>query len=97
LQNAPPKNMPVITRVLWLRGYPKNEMRPRHFIQGVCEMSLLAEAEINLHSQRPWAIPAVEQMLTHHSTNVLAPKLLAQATLNPNMPRTALLAALVFR
>ncbi|HXR03693.1 MAG TPA: hypothetical protein VN836_03190, partial [Verrucomicrobiae bacterium] len=29
LQNAPPKNMPVITRVLWLRGYPKNEMRPR--------------------------------------------------------------------
>jgi len=32
LQNAPPKNMPVITRVLWLRGYPKNEMRPGEYL-----------------------------------------------------------------
>ena len=78
--------------------FTKNQFQClKYFIQQICEVSPLAEAEIYLHSKPLKAIHAVEQMLNHDPTNVLAHKLLAQATLNVNMPRTALLAASVFR
>ena len=79
--------VPTIHIVCHAVAFTKDQLQYlKHFIQGVCEISPLAEAEIYLHSQRPQAIHAVEQMLNHHSTNVLAYKLLAQTTLNPNMP-----------
>jgi len=62
--------------------FTKNQFQHlKHFIQQICEVSPLAEAEIYLHSKPLKAIHAVEQMLNHNATNVLAHKLLAQGHL----------------
>ena len=78
--------------------FTKNQFQYlKHFIQEICEVSPLAEAEIYLHSEPLKAIHAVAQMLNRDPTNVLAHKLLARVRLeHKHAPRRSA-GALEFR
>ena len=62
-----------------------------HAWDEMCEIPELAEAEAYLHTQPLKAIHAAEQVLNNVPNNILAHRILAQAALKTNMPRTALL------
>ena len=63
----------------------------KHAIEEMREVPELAEAETLLHSQPLKAIRAAERVLNHVPNSILAHKILAQAALKANMPRTAML------